>query len=78
MFTSSHHNDMKVTDKYFENVVEFRYLGTTVKKIKIAFTRKFRAERIPGMLVATHFSFFLSFQCYLKQRLPIVLYACKT
>jgi hypothetical protein len=46
--------------RYSENVATFKYLGTTVTKIKIVFTKKLRADQIRGMFDTILFRVFAS------------------
>ena len=41
---SGRSHSMKIDNSFFERVEEFKYLGTSLKKIKILFRKKLRAD----------------------------------
>jgi hypothetical protein len=65
-------------------VAKFKYLGTTVTKIKITFRKKLKADEILGMLATIQLKIFLSSVFCLKMKLyktlifSVVLYGCET
>jgi hypothetical protein len=65
-------HDMKIANKYFENVAQFKYLGITNKS-------KFVSDRIMVMLLYSHIlTKNVKITIYKTIILPVVLYGCQT
>ena len=74
-------HNMKIGDKSFESVTEFKHLGAA-QKTRIAFMKKLRAKRIHGLPATLKSRIFCLTVCYQKIYrtiiVPLVLHGCET